>query len=313
MIKKNIYGDNLKERLLAGARDKLYNFMLADGTVRGAVIHGKRLVNEMRANHELGILETLVLGHAYLASGLMSANLKGNDRLGLHIECSGPIKGLDVEANAFGEIRGYLKNVPIPIEKPLEDFNLSPFFGAGILRVTRCLENARQPFTGQTVLQYGAIGKDLAYYFNVSEQVPTAFNLSIKFDRRGEVAGAGGLFLQVMPAASDKTISRLESMVLALPSIGAAFAEGRSPEDLVNEEFKKFSPKIVGNYRIEFMCRCSVDRTRGMLSMLPFDDLGDIRENGPFPLEMRCHHCNTRYLFSREDIQKIYAARFPDN
>ena len=72
------------------------------------------MVNEMRANHELGILETLVLGHAYIAAGLMSASLKGNDRLSLQVDCSGPIKGLVAETNAFGEVRGYLKQVPHP-------------------------------------------------------------------------------------------------------------------------------------------------------------------------------------------------------
>ena len=31
-------------------------------------MHGTRMINEMRANHELGILETLVLGRAYLGA-----------------------------------------------------------------------------------------------------------------------------------------------------------------------------------------------------------------------------------------------------
>jgi molecular chaperone Hsp33 len=139
MKKKKPYGDTLKEQLLAGARDRLHNFLLADGAVRGVIMNGTRMVNEMRANHELGILETLVLGRVYLGAALMSADLKSNDRISIKIDCSGPIKGLVVEANAFGEVRGFLKNVPIPIEKPMEDFNLSPFFGAGFLSVTKYL------------------------------------------------------------------------------------------------------------------------------------------------------------------------------
>ena len=112
MIKKK-YGNTLKEQLSASAKDRLYNFSLDNGTVRGAVVNGIRMVNEMRSNHELGILETLVLGRAYLGISLMSANLKGNDRIGMQIDCSGPIKGLQVEVNAFGEVRGFLKNIPI--------------------------------------------------------------------------------------------------------------------------------------------------------------------------------------------------------
>ena len=39
----------------------------------------------------------------------------------------------------------------------------------------------------------------------------------------------------------------------------------------------------------------------------------DILENGPFPVESRCHHCNTTYVFNRKEIRKIYGKRFPNN
>ena len=310
MIKKKAFGTSLKEQLQAGARDRLYNFMLADKTIRGAILHGTRLVNEMRFNHELGILETLVLGHAYLAGGLMSANLKGNDRLSIQIDCSGPIKGLIVEANAFGEVRGYLKRVPIPIERPMKDFNVSPFFGAGFLAVTRSLEDAKQPFTGRVVMEFGSIAKDLANYFLTSEQIPTAFNLSVKFDREGEVTGAGGLFLQVMPGADEKTVMDLEKLVAGLPSIGEEFSGGRGPMELIGENFRDLSPEFLENHRIEFMCHCNADKIRTMLSMLSYDDLKEISENGPFPVNIRCHHCNTAYEFSEPEIHRIFRTRF---
>jgi molecular chaperone Hsp33 len=305
MIKKMPYGKDLKGQLRANAKDKLHRFLLLDGTVRGAIVHGTRMVNEMRANHELGILETLVLGHGYLAGALMCAELKGDDTITLQIGCSGPIKGLVVEANAFGEVRGYLKNVPIPIDKPLEDFNLSPFFGAGILSVTKILKDAKQPFTGQVELMYGNIAKDLAYYYLTSEQNPTAFNLSIKFDREGNVTGAGGLFLQVMPGAEDNEIDRLEALVSMLPSIGEAFSEGEDPEELVRKSFETLDPNFLGSYRVEFMCRCNQERLEKILATLPKEDLDDMIENGPFPLEVKCHHCNTPYLFNKDDLSKI--------
>jgi molecular chaperone Hsp33 len=57
------------------------------------------------------------------------------------------------------------------------------------------------------------------------------------------------------------------------------------------------------------MCHCSPDRLRQVLKMLPVDELKDIRDNGPFPLEMRCHYCNTLFHFDQEEIQRIYAKR----
>jgi len=134
MIKEPFFGEDRKALLKAARKDRLHRFLLAEGRVRGVVLHATLMVNEMRRNHGLGILETLVLGRAYIGVAMMSAGLKGGERIRLQIDCSGPIQGLVVEANAFGEVRGYLKNVPIPVEKPLEDFDLSPFFGSGLPR-----------------------------------------------------------------------------------------------------------------------------------------------------------------------------------
>ena len=313
MQKKKPYGDTLKEKLLASAKDRLHKFMLAEGAIRGAIMNGTRMVNEMRTNHELGILETLVLGRAYLGAVLMAADLKSDDRISIKFDCSGPIKGLVVEANAFGEVRGFLKQVPIPLDKPMESFSLSPLFGAGFLSVTKYLEDAKQPFTGQVMLEYGNIAKDLANYYLTSEQVPTAFNLSIKFDTQGRVTGAGGLFLQALPQADDDLAAGLEQRVVSLPSLGEEFAADSDPVELVHEAFRDYGPRFLNNHRIEFMCHCNRERIHSLLTLLPIDELKDIRDNGPFPLEINCHYCNTQYHFSREDIQEIYGKRYPNN
>jgi len=202
-----------------------------------------------------------------------------------------------------------LKTVPIPIDKPMENFDLSPFFGAGFLSVIRNMADAKQPFISKIALEYGNIALDLANYFLTSEQIPTAFNLSIKYDPEGEVTGAGGLFLQAMPGADESLAGELEELVLRFPSLGEAFAGGQEPEALIQAEFKKYSPRFLGNKRIEFMCHCSPERLRSILKILPEDQLQDIRDTGPFPLEMRCHFCNTRYHFSKEEIQHIYTQR----
>jgi molecular chaperone Hsp33 len=306
MKKKKRYGDTLKEQLQASRQDRLYNFLLSNGTVRGCVLNGTRMVNEMRWNHELGILETLTLGHAYLGAALMSTNLKGNDKLGLQVECSGPIKGLAVEVNAFGEVRGYLKQVPIPVDKPLESFDLSPFFGAGFLSVIKFCEDAKQPFTGKVMMEYGRLAKDLAVYYLQSEQLPTSFSLSVVFDQEGNVQGAGGLMLQAMPGADDGVLSKVSQKVHALESLGTVVHKGHFPRQWIEENFDAFAPKLLTSRGIEFMCHCNEDRIGAVLAMLKPNDLKDMAANGPFPVEIRCHYCNTIYQFSKEAIVAVH-------
>ncbi|WP_419655357.1 Hsp33 family molecular chaperone HslO [Desulfosarcina variabilis] len=294
-------------------QDGLHTFLMAGDTIRGAMLDGSWMIAQMGWNHELGVLETLALGHAYLGACLMSASLKGNDRLRLQVDCTGPIKGLVVEANAAGAVRGFLKNVPIPIDNPLEDFNLAPFFGAGFLSVTRMLEDAKQPFTGRVMMAHGRLAKDLAHYYLTSEQIPTAFSLSIKFDTRGRVVAAGGLFLQALPDAEEEIIKKIETQVVSLPSIGVSLAEKTSPKDFVQSHLADFSPRFVDQRPVEFDCHCNRDQIRSVLKMLPPGELKDIQANGPFPLELRCHHCNTRYLFDQDQIDRIVAVRFAQN
>ncbi|MFP4113846.1 MAG: Hsp33 family molecular chaperone HslO [Spirochaetota bacterium] len=287
------------------AEDGMDIFLLSADNYRGAVLNGTRLVNQMRANHELGILETLLLGHSYIAAGLLTSLVKGNDRILLAIECDGPVRGLAVESSAHGEVRGYLRNHPIPVEEPVESFDLAPYIGNGTLTVTRHLEMARNPFSGHVKLQYGNLAKDLANYFVVSEQLPTALSLSIQFDREGRVSGAGGLFIQSLPGSDRSGGAALEDRVKELPSLGSMFAQGDTPAHVINTHFHDFGPNLIGTRTIEFSCRCSKEVYAAYLSSLPAEELDDIRENGPFPLKITCHNCNSTYIYQRDEVESI--------
>lgn len=292
-----------KDRLKARSKDRLYNFILEDGLIRGVIVHGTFMIKEMRNNHGLGILETLALGHAYLAAALLIANLKDRDRIALKIECEGPIKGLSVEATYSGEVRGYLKNNPIPIENVPDSFDLAPYFGEGYLMVTHYPEFAKHPYVGHVKLIHGSIALNLANYYLSSEQTPTSFNLSIKFDTEGKVTGAGGLFLQALPGADEGRVGQLEELVRGLPSIGDVFSGEQLPGEFIVQHFGAFSPKILADRRVEFFCPCRKDTIDRMLAHLPPETLKDILKQGPFPVETRCHNCNTYYYFQKEEIE----------
>jgi molecular chaperone Hsp33 len=307
MEKKPVQDQVVREHLDSLPADGIDIFLLEHGALRGAAVHGTTMVNEMRTNHELGILETLTLGHAYLGTALMTGMVKGNDRISMQVECGGPIQGLVAEGRATGGIRGYLKNVPIPLEEPPESFDLSPFFGAGFLTVTKELESAKQPFSGQVILKYGNIGEDLAYYFTVSEQVPSAFSLSIRFDKEGRVIGAGGLFLQVLGGSEEATIDHAQQALLQAPVISDYFAAGGEASGLISTAFADFAPDIIATREVAFHCDCSKERFGAFLASMKREEREDILANGPFPLRTTCYNCNTQYQFSRREIEELFS------
>jgi len=302
---QNILTENVENYLKTLQPDTIDTFLLQKGSIRGSLLHGTRMVHEMQANHGTGILETYILGHAYIAVGLLTSMLKGNDKIGISVECAGPAKGFDVEASARGDVRGYLRQNPIPIEKPLESFDMSPFFGPGFLTLTRALEGSRQPVTGQTMMRNGSIAKDLSNHFLESEQTPTLFFLSIQFDKKGNIAGAGGLFLQVMPGANDKILSRVEAAACSMPSMGQWFAESGSTKELMQNVFSDFSPEIIGTRDINFFCYCERSRFLNFISSLTGETRKSVLEEGPFPLLTTCNNCGTIYSFSREEVHSV--------
>ena len=168
---------------------------------------------------------------------------------------------------------------------------------------------AKHPFTGQISLQEGSVARDLARYFLHSEQTPTAFNLSVKFDNEGRAIGAGGLFLQALPGAEENILDEVEETVRTLPSLGEAFAAGETGVTVVKNQFRSFEPELIGTRDCAFYCGCSKARFGRFIEAISFEELKSIREEGPFPLKTTCHNCSSTYQFSRAEIEELYQNR----
>ena len=276
------------------------------------------MVLEMAKAHNTGILETFVLGESYIAAGLLTSMLKGQDRIGMVFECGGPIKGINVEVTASGNVRGFLKNNPIPLKKKQKDFDLNFLLGPGFLSIIKYPEGNGRPFKGQVMITYGDIAKDLAHYYTFSENLPTAFNLSVKFDLNGNLIGAGGVFIQKMPeltgadsvtTEADADAGRIEEALSKMPSLGLLLAEKKSLNDIIANNFKELFPSVIGSKSIQFRCSCNKDLFYRYLSGLPESDKEELYKNGPFPVVTCCHNCNTEYRFSKKDIKDLLSLK----
>lgn len=305
MIKTKIEDTELLEHLSSLEDDRREIFLIADGEVRLSAVSTTRTVNEMRANHKTGLLETYILGQGYTAGALLSSEVKGNDRIQLTIECGGPVKGMNIEAWACGAVRGYLVNNPIPLEKPLESLDTNPIFGPGFLTVTKILEGSKTPFSGQIMLEYGHLAQDLALYYMQSEQTPSLFSLSLSFDRQGRVWGAGGIMMQALPECGTDVLDKLQAKAGSLSRMGALIGEGKSVRDYVTEEFSSFGVDHLGHTPVGFSCPCSRKNYERYLVNLPEKEKDEIL-GGDFPLVLQCFNCGTEYSFSKEQLEELF-------
>ncbi len=311
MIPAPIEDAGLVRRIASLPPDGMTVFTLGRGRVRGALLHGTRMVNQMRANHGLGPLETLVLGRAYLCAGLLCATIKGEDGLALRVDGDGPAEGFSVEAKAEGAVRGYLFKSPIFPDAPSEAIDTSRLFGRGGLTMTRFSGDRGRPYTGTIALRTGRLAQDLAVYYMESEQTRTAFDASIHFDREGRSMGAGALFFQALPGSDDGFLTEVEDCLGSLPSIGLWFAEGGTRDRFIDQLLKELSPQRMGEKAVSFSCDCSKARFGSFLGSASRELLVDLIEKGPWPTETLCHNCGSAYYFDRVELETMLASARP--
>jgi len=304
MIRRELNDPELASRLADLPADGILRFTLLGGAIRGALVSGTSMVAAMRSNHELGLLETIALGQAYLAAALASVSLKDGSRLVFRVDCGGVLKGFSVEASWDGRVRGHLFNESVAIDKPLESFDLAPFIGKGTLSLTR-FSPGDDPFTGHIELVHSRIAEDLTEYFLRSEQTRTALSVGVRFDAAGRVAGAGGLFLQALPGAAAVDVEDAEARLAELPSLADWFSSGRSSSDFLSGWFGAFEPDVMGSGPVAFACGCSRDRFASYLGALPERELESMAEDGADPVEIVCHNCASRYAFSARELRAI--------
>ena len=315
MIKAALTDKELYDFLNTLKEDKLQVFTAANGRVRGAIFHGSRFVNQLRLQHKLGILETYILGQACLCASMTIPMMKDQEHLVIKYEGLGPAQGYAVEADSSGYVRGYLYENNIPVTHELDGWDLSPFMGRGTLTFSRVHKDDKFPQSSTVEVNGQNIALDFATYFAQSEQINTAFNSSIQFDKEGRVIGAGAMYIQIMPKTGgsagdgggtdsrdqdteddEKLITKVENAFKACPSLGLLYSENEvDNEDIVVGLFREFSPVMTVTRDIIFDCPCSEEKFINYLKTLPPAQLKEMLETSNGPLEIECRNCGSVY------------------
>ncbi|MCR5321863.1 MAG: Hsp33 family molecular chaperone HslO [Lachnospiraceae bacterium] len=321
----------------------------ADDSVRVFAMTSKNIVEEARKRHHTTNVATAALGRLLTAGALMGAMLKNDtDILTLQIGCAGPIGGLTVTAGLGNltegsqtdktitadenegknkeknetittdsitgtmtecvNVKGYVNNpnVDLPLREDGK-LDVSGALGAGILTIIKDM-GLKEPFSGQTELVSGEIAQDLTYYFANSEQVPSSVALGVLTTPEGEVMQAGGFIIQLLPFASDEVIDKLEKNIGKITSVTSMLAAGKTPEDIINEIFDDMELTITEKIPARFYCNCSKERVRKAIMSIEPKDLEEMIADNK-PAEVNCHFCGESYVFSVDDLAKIYTEK----
>lgn len=285
---------------------KLIRCITSDGEVMATAVDTTDIVNRAEQIHKTSAVVTAALGRLLTAGTMMGNMLKGkDDSVTLRVNGDGPTGSLIVVADFNGDVRGYVQN-PV-VEIPLNAKGKLDVGGAvgknGLLYVLKDL-GLKEPFSGSVPLVSGEIAEDITSYYALSEQIPTVCALGVLVNPDLSVKAAGGYIIQLLPAASDATIDKLENSIGELKSVTAMLSEGMTPEDIVKKALKDFDVEVLYSQDIEYKCNCSKERVTKALISLGKEELALMAEDTK-DVEISCHFCDKVYKFSPKEIKKL--------
>lgn len=288
-------------------KDQIIRGMACNNEIRFFAAYTKETVETARQIHGLSKVATAALGRTLTAGGMMGAMCKDEKEvLTIQIAGDGPLKKVTVTADAHSNVKGLVYDGKVEID-PRSDGHLD-VGGAvghhGMLTVIRDSGFA-EPYVGQTALASGEIGDDLTYYFAESEQIPTSVGVGVLVNADGSVQHAGGFIIQLMPFASEATISALEASLAKFSSVTNFFADGKSPIDMIHDILGD-DVTIEDEIPTQYKCNCSKERTTKALISLGKKEISEMIADGE-PITLHCDFCNSDYTFSLDELKDILA------
>lgn len=285
--------------------DYLVRAIAANGQVRAFAAYTKNTVETARQAHNTSPVVTAGLGRLLTAGAMMGSMMKGDrDVLTIKAEGSGPVGHYLVTADSKGNVKGYAANPNVILPaNAAGKLDVGGSLGVGLLTVIKDL-GLKEPYTGTCELVSGEIAEDLTYYFASSEQTPSSVGLGVLMTKDNTVNVAGGFIIQLMPDATEETISIVEEKISTIKSVTSMLENGLDPEGIINLILGGLGPEILDKMPVRFYCNCSKERVSKALIAIGRKELDNIIEENE-PIEVKCHFCNKAYNFTVDELKKL--------
>lgn len=282
---------------------KIIRAMTKNGSAIAIVTDTTDIVNTAIKYHNTAPTATAALGRTLTAASIMGSRLKDKgDSLTLTFKGDGPAGIIMAVSDYAGNVKGYIENpgVDLPL-KPNGKLDVSGAVGAGYMSVVRDV-GMKEPMTGISQIVSGEIAEDVTNYFADSEQTPTIISLGVLVDKDLSCAGAGGVFIQLLPFADESIIDALEKNAAKITGISSQIASGKTCEQIMADALDGIEYELFDEIKTDYVCDCSKARMLRAVRSLGCDELKKIFSEQE-TIEVCCRFCNKKFSFKSDILE----------
>lgn len=287
-------------------KDRIIDCLAYNGKVSIKCISSTNMIEKARKIHDLSPTTSAALGRLLTMTSIMGYELKTEgDTITNQIKGDGPIGMLTAVGESNGNVKGYVTNskVDLPLNKENGKLDVGNAVGKhGMLYIIKDL-GVGKPYVGMTPIVSGEIAEDFTNYFATSEQTPSVIALGVLVDKDG-IRAAGGYKLSLMPDSTDEEISIIEDRVKNIEPISKMLDDNKTLEEIAKAVTGDENLQILSEINPEYKCNCSKEKCEKGLIAIGKKELESII-NEEEKIEIVCNFCNTKYDFSKEELQKL--------
>lgn len=284
-------------------KDYLVKALAYNGNVRIYVTTTTNAINDIgnRLNYLPSALDAV--GRVMSMTVMMGSMLKLEETVTVRVEGNGPIGKIIADGDAHGHIRAYCENPYCHFE--YNDFRLNAkatVGNSGFISVIKDLK-LKEPFIGSVPIINGELAEDFAYYYSVSEQIPSAVSLGVLINTDAQAIASGGFIVQLLPNTDEEVIIEFEKKIKNLPPITEMLDAGLTPEEIVKNIAN--DAEIIETVPVIYQCNCSKEKfARGIIS-LGSEEIEDMIKSPREQTETICHFCGNKYYFSKDELKEL--------
>lgn len=259
-------------------------------------------VEYARKIHDTWPSATAALGRVIAGTVLLASTLKDGQKIMLQVKGDGPLKEVVAEADSLYNVRAYVKRPHIYMGLKDEKIDVGRAVGKGFLNVIRDL-GLREYYQSSVELQTGEIATDIAYYLNVSEQIPSAVSLGVYVDTDNSVKSAGGFMIQTMPETKNEIIDFLERKLSKVQPASKMILQGMDSLKML-EETVGLPIEVLQRKEVSYSCPCTKERVIKAVITLGKEEINKMIEEGE-TINIECYFCKRKYNLSIEELKNL--------
>lgn len=254
--------------------------------VMAAVMHGP--ADELRERHQLRPTSAVLAAEGLVAAVLLSAHLKGDERMTVDVHAEQPEFVFLADINADGTLRARFS--PTHVGPHLRF--------SGPLMAMKSL-GPRELYRGVSEVRNETFSGALQRFLTTSQQVDARVRVRARVNEAGEVVFAAGLLVERLPGMDPEEFAGLfdEPLRTDFEALMTNFAFGKLAGETV---------EVLGSQDFVYRCSCSLERVVAVLRSMGPDELASLRaEQGR--AEVTCHYCNSRYEVDGDGLDRLIA------